>query len=836
MADENLVEIIIKARDELSAATGKMENTLKQLDASHRKSGEAAKHHGEQTTALQQSLQSLGKVAPQTAGRLGEIVEAIGKLNLGAVGIIAAVGTATAGLIEMTLHAAEAANQLKQMSIRTGISVENLSMLKLGADLSDSSLHDVALTIRFLNRNMTEAIQTSGDARDAFKALNFDVKALKALSGDPLKALEEIGSALVRVKNATTRDALGLHTMGRSVNENLPLFQALAEGGFKAMREEAERFNAVVGPEFAEKSREFMDSLTRMKAGLTGLLRFLSTPFLSTGVDIFEALGFGAKGRQELREISLEMEIVQERLKGIAEETKLGIPEIEGEAERLRARLEMLQAAREALETKPHEKPSIEAKLPTADQKKLEEAVKAANKALVGQTDAVIAQIHALQEGEDVAARFALRMKLVRDTEEMIGKGAVLPPGTEARWDQYIARVIDLTRDLRGLKEAQEAQQAQEKADDATLTNLIEASQKLNTVFLTDREKELQKIDEWSMGLSKALEKAQPGFSGLAEAMSVTQERIAAGVARQQVELSTLFKTLTGVIDSIPDSMATMIESVQQNLQTVGDAFRNLARTIVLGFAKVILQEAFRPLQDALRNFLRETLAESGGSAAGGILGKIIGSIFGTIAGGSGGGGATVPEASIGLFGAAKGGIFPGGFTPLTSAGFRIAKAMQAYAKGGVLPGGFTPMRGFAVPAPEPALVELVHRFAHGGVMPGGFKPLHLAGVMDTLKGLPLRSFAGGGMTNMPTFGLIGDRPDHRFEAVIPMEDNRSIAVKWKNGDPGVSEQKPPHVHVTIQGDVIPRQPGMTKEQIVSIVVENFERDGIVRRMIRGDR
>lgn len=175
---------------------------------------------------------------------------------------------------------------------------------------------------------------------------------------------------------------------------------------------------------------------------------------------------------------------------------------------------------------------------------------------------------------------------------------------------------------------------------------------------------------------------------------------------------------------------------------------------------------------------------------------KIISSIIGIFTGG----GLTGNE----IFEFAKGGAVPGGLMPLPSAGFRIRQAVQA------MP------------------------FAHGGVVAGGFTPLS-TGFAQALMESSLPSYQHGGVVHGPQFAFLGDNPS-RWEAVVPLPESRAIPVEFK-GTPSPAQQEPRiDVQVKVDGHIIPRLPTMTEDQIISVVVTNYQADGTIRRMIKSDR
>ena len=102
-----------------------------------------------------------------------------------------------------------------------------------------------------------------------------------------------------------------------------------------------------------------------------------------------------------------------------------------------------------------------------------------------------------------------------------------------------------------------------------------------------------------------------------------------------------------------------------------------------------------------------------------------------------------------------------------------ITTEMTMKAVGGMLSGIFSALGGFAWGAKTtqlggvPASQAVTLTAANGGVFPGGFQ-----------------AFAGGGIVNKPTLGLVGE--GRYNEAVVPLPDGRSIPVNMRGGGTSV--------------------------------------------------
>ena len=104
----------------------------------------------------------------------------IEKLSQQATASGAALATFAAGgaaaLFTIAKSAADAGDHLRDLSIQSGVAVEDLSTLKVVAEQNGTSIDSLAGGLKFLSRNAAEAASGSGNAADAFKRLGVDVK------------------------------------------------------------------------------------------------------------------------------------------------------------------------------------------------------------------------------------------------------------------------------------------------------------------------------------------------------------------------------------------------------------------------------------------------------------------------------------------------------------------------------------------------------------------------------------------------------------------------------------------------------------------------------------
>ena len=192
------------------------------------------------------------------------------------------LGLAVAPLVRLGRTAIDAADDLKALSERTGISVEKLSVLALAAKQSNTSIEAVGKGARNLSALMLQAAQGSEKAGKLLTA--FGVAA-----GDTLdEALQKVLLKLGQLPAGWQKAAIGAKLLGaRSAAELIPLANSLQEA-----TEQQKRFNLVIGTESANAADAFNDGIELIKASLgAGFLRAI-TPTLEKLAGAFQDPAF----------------------------------------------------------------------------------------------------------------------------------------------------------------------------------------------------------------------------------------------------------------------------------------------------------------------------------------------------------------------------------------------------------------------------------------------------------------------------------------------------------------------------------------------------------------
>jgi len=232
----------------------------------------------------------LGKMAHLAEKQNQRMQTAFAKTGQVAAAALSALGVG--GLAAFVKSSIDAADNLNDLSKKTGVAVESLSGFDLLAKSSGASLEDIATSVGRLNKSM-------GEAAGGNKEIAATLKALGVTAKTPEEALYQIADAFGRFKNEGDKARALSQVLGRSWQSLAP---ALAEGGagMRAIVEEGKRLNPVTR-EMAEQADKFNDAMARFKVEAAGVGTSIATEILpalnkmlgdmSEGIKIFGSFG-----------------------------------------------------------------------------------------------------------------------------------------------------------------------------------------------------------------------------------------------------------------------------------------------------------------------------------------------------------------------------------------------------------------------------------------------------------------------------------------------------------------------------------------------------------------
>lgn len=156
---------------------------------------------------------------------------------------------------------ADMGSELLDMSERTGFTVEALSGLQFAAEQSGSSLEELEVSLRKMQRTLADAHLGGEAGAKALGKLGLSIAQLVDLT--PEQQFEMIAEAISQIADPTMQTAAAMEIFGKSGTKLLPLLRNGA-AGIQQLMEQARRLGLVMSKEDAEAAERFGDMMGRL--------------------------------------------------------------------------------------------------------------------------------------------------------------------------------------------------------------------------------------------------------------------------------------------------------------------------------------------------------------------------------------------------------------------------------------------------------------------------------------------------------------------------------------------------------------------------------------------
>lgn len=207
------------------------------------------------------NIRRLGNSMQGLEGQIKNTSQAAGLLVMGIKGLAAAA--VTSGVVALAKSAIDLADNMRDLSQRTGVSIETLGQFKVAAELSGSTLEGVAKGLNFLNKNMVAAATGADGAAAAFKTIGVATTDAQGNLRTADQVFLDIADRFAALRDGPEKAALAMRVFGKAGAELIPILNLGSQ--------EIQRFGLNIGPDFADKADAFNDQLGLMGAQTTML-------------------------------------------------------------------------------------------------------------------------------------------------------------------------------------------------------------------------------------------------------------------------------------------------------------------------------------------------------------------------------------------------------------------------------------------------------------------------------------------------------------------------------------------------------------------------------------
>lgn len=249
-----LAELDAQGVDPTSASYQKLVQDLNKTETEMNKTAAQIDQNNEK-------LQHHGRTAEEAHARHAEAAkkaaEAVAALSAAVVGVVG-------GIAKLTLDAANAADELGSMAVKTGISTDELQKMQYAAESIDVSVETITGSMTKLTKNMASAASGSKSAQEAFKKLGVEVTNQDGTLRDRNEVFQEAIAALGEIDNAAERDATAMSIFGKSAQELNPLILGGAEA-LEQLGQHAEEAGLIMSGEALDALSELSDRFDVLK-------------------------------------------------------------------------------------------------------------------------------------------------------------------------------------------------------------------------------------------------------------------------------------------------------------------------------------------------------------------------------------------------------------------------------------------------------------------------------------------------------------------------------------------------------------------------------------------
>ena len=173
-------------------------------------------------------------------------------------------------LKEFVVSTVESAAALKDTSVRLGTTTDELQAMQLAASQAGVSNEGLSTSIRFLNKNLAEAVSGGGAASQVFQQLGIAIKNGDGTTRAAGDVMADLADHIASIDDPARQTEVAMKLLGRGGVELIPL---LKEGGkaFEEARAQMVALGGGIEEGFIDRAKEADDAMARLRFASTGL-------------------------------------------------------------------------------------------------------------------------------------------------------------------------------------------------------------------------------------------------------------------------------------------------------------------------------------------------------------------------------------------------------------------------------------------------------------------------------------------------------------------------------------------------------------------------------------
>ncbi len=182
-------------------------------------------------------------------------------------------GVAAAGALAMMVaKQLVAADRLDELAQSTGTTTEFLSSMTIALKTSSVEVEQFAKGMERMMRNMQDAGNGIGEAKEAFELLGVEIKNSDGTLRNTEDLFKEFADRFASLPDGAEKTAIAMKVFGRAGADLIPVLN-MGSAGLAEMQAQAERLGLVIGTEAAKEAAYLTDQFDILKMSGEGLAR-----------------------------------------------------------------------------------------------------------------------------------------------------------------------------------------------------------------------------------------------------------------------------------------------------------------------------------------------------------------------------------------------------------------------------------------------------------------------------------------------------------------------------------------------------------------------------------
>lgn len=174
----------------------------------------------------------------------------------------------------------DAMDKIGKQAQKIGIPVEQLSQLRLAADLSDVSMEQLGTGVGKLSKAMISAAgEPMSEASNAFRSLGVNVKDAEGKIRPVIDVTQDIATKFAMMDDGAGKTAVSMALFGKAGAELIPMLNS-GGAGLQEMMKRAQALGITFDSETSRAAEKFRDTLTLVSAAKDGIIVRLTTALL----------------------------------------------------------------------------------------------------------------------------------------------------------------------------------------------------------------------------------------------------------------------------------------------------------------------------------------------------------------------------------------------------------------------------------------------------------------------------------------------------------------------------------------------------------------------------